>query len=166
MDMERRQTAGRPGTALALALLAITTPACTAFSTASSGASAPAGLIDAETVRSLDSPAITRRDWIARLGAPDYVSADGSFIAYQRGALFRNVWRSGAGNSRGLATGAARDTVSFYQLIGVWLTSDDHVRKTQQFMAPCGACEHGQALLSDSEIDAWRQSTAATPRVH
>jgi hypothetical protein len=122
--------------------------------------------VDVQTVRSLEGPAITSRDWIDKLGDPDYVSADGLFIAYQRSALFRNAWRGTTPARAGMvATGSDRSTVSFYQLIGVWLTGDQHVRRTQQFMAPCGACKQGQALLSDSELDAWRQSTAPPARV-
>ncbi len=95
MDVKRRLTARHPGVVLVLAILGCATPACTAL-TARSAAPVTPGLVDVETIRSLDGPSITRQDWIARLGAPDYVSEDNLFIAYQRGAPFRNVWRGAA----------------------------------------------------------------------
>jgi len=120
-------------------------------------ANSPPGMISVETVHNLEAPTMTRDDWVARLGAPDYASHDGRFIAYQRGTSFRNVWHTtSASPSTSLPMGAERDTMQFYQVVGVWLDASGHVRKTRQFMAPCGACAQGEHLMSDAEIDQWR----------
>ncbi|HEV2702969.1 MAG TPA: hypothetical protein VGV09_15165 [Steroidobacteraceae bacterium] len=120
-------------------------------------ADSPPGMISVETVHDLEAPTATRNDWETRVGTPDYTSRDGRFIAYQRGTSFRNVWQTpSASPNTSLPTGSERDTMQFYQVLGVWLDSTGHVRKTRQFLAPCGACSQGEHLMSDAEIDQWR----------
>jgi hypothetical protein len=128
-----------------------------------SGAAGSGRLIPVETVNSLGATTATRADWVSRLGDPSYSSE--RFFAYQRGAPFRNVSPSspppGATTVR---VGAERDTVFFYQLIGVWLDPNGHVLQTRQFIAPCGSCSQGQTLLSDAEIGEWMRSES--PKRH
>jgi len=119
-----------------------------------SGVKGSGRLIPEETANALGAPTATREDWVSQLGDPSF-SSD-RFFAYQRGAPFRNVWQSprppGAAT---VAVGAERDSIYFYQLIGVWLDPNGHVLQTRQFIAPCGSCAEGQALLSDAEIGEW-----------
>ncbi len=111
-------------------------------------------LIPEETVNSLGAATATREDWVSQLGEPTF-SSD-RFFAYQRGAPFRNVWQSPrAPGAATVAVGAERDSIFFYQLIGVWLGPSGHVLQTRQFIAPCGSCAEGQVLLSDAEIGEW-----------
>ena len=128
-----------------------------------SGEKGSGRLIPEETVNSLGAPTATREDWITQLGDPTF-SSD-RFFAYQRGAPFRNVWqRSRAPGSSTVAVGAERDSIFFYQLIGVWLSPSGHVLQTRQFIAPCGSCAEGQALLSDAEIGEWMRSESPKRR--
>jgi hypothetical protein len=128
-----------------------------------SGAKGASRLIPEETVNSLGAPTCTREDWVTQLGDPTF-SSD-RFFAYQRGAPFRNVWQSPrAPGATNVAVGAERDSIFFYQLIGVWLGPNGHVLQTRQFIAPCGSCAEGQALLSDAEIGEWMRSES--PKRH
>jgi hypothetical protein len=128
-----------------------------------SGAKGTGRLIPEETVNSLGAPTCTREDWVTQLGEPTF-SGD-RFFAYQRGAPFRNVWQSPrAAGATTVAVGAERDSIFFYQLIGVWLGPSGHVLQTRQFIAPCGSCAEGQVLLSDAEIGEWMRSES--PKRH
>jgi hypothetical protein len=120
-------------------------------------------LIPEETVTSLGTPTATRADWISELGDPTFNSD--RFFAYQRGAPFRNVWQSShTPGATTVAVGAERDSIFFYQLIGVWLSPNGHVLQTRQFIAPCGSCSEGQSMLSDAEIGEWMRSESPKRR--
>lgn len=152
--MARFTTLGTLAASLALGGLILTTSGCADMTEL---ANSPPGMISVDTVHDLEAPTATRNDWVARVGEPDYASRDGRFIAYQRGTSFRNVWHTtSASPSTSLPVGAERDTMQFYQVVGIWLDASGHVRKTSQFMAPCGACSEGEHLMSDAEIDQWR----------
>jgi len=128
-----------------------------------SGAKGSGRLIPEETANALGAPTATREDWVSQLGDPTF-SSDG-FFAYQRGAPFRNVWQSPRPpGATSIAVGAERDSIFFYQLIGVWLDPNGHVLQTRQFIAPCGSCAEGQALLSDAEIGEWMRSESPKRR--
>ena len=157
-------TIGHSGAWARVAGLALLCAGCAEL-TAPGKVQDPGGLIAADTVRSLDAPAYMRGDWTARLGEPDFVSPSGQFFAYQRGAPFRNIWQTpAASRATSVPVGSERDTVFFYQLVGVWLDRSGHVRQTRQFMAPCGSCTQGEVLMSDAEIDNWmRVESPRTP---
>jgi hypothetical protein len=152
--MTRPHSLGTLAGGLTLAALIVTVSGCADMTDV---ANSPPGMISVETVHDLEAPTMTRNDWVVRVGTPDYASGDGRFIAYQRGTSFRNVWATPAASpATTLALGAERDTMPFYQVVGVWLDASGHVRKARQFMAPCGACAQGEHLMSDAEIDQWR----------
>jgi hypothetical protein len=128
-----------------------------------SGAQIGGRLIPEETVASLGTATATRADWVSELGDPSF-NGD-RFFAYQRGAPFRNVWQgSRAPGATTVAVGAERDSIFFYQLIGVWLSPNGHVLQTRQFIAPCGSCSAGQSMLSDAEIGEWMRSESPKRR--
>lgn len=119
-----------------------------------SGAKGSGRLIPEETVNSLGTATASREDWVSLLGEPTFSSDH--FFAYERGAPFRNVWQSSrAPGATTVAVGAERDSIFFYQLIGVWLGPNGRVLQTRQFIAPCGSCSEGHPLLSDAEIGEW-----------
>ena len=152
--MTRSHSLGTVAGSLALGVLILTASGCADMTEV---ADSPPGMISVETVHDLEAPTMTRNDWVVRVGTPDYASGDGRFIAYQRGTSFRNVWATpSASPTTSLPMGAERDTMQFYQVVGVWLDPSGHVRKTRQFLAPCGACAQGEHLMSDAEIDQWR----------